>query len=77
MRAAARPVVLEIDEAGAGDTGEIKPAMLVEILVLGCEEGVDDQLRYRLYRDVKPSLTRIFGTNDPSAACTRVMTGGS
>ena len=34
--------------------------MLVEILVLGGEEGVDDQLGHRLDRDVEPPLARVF-----------------
>ena len=35
--------------------------MLVEVLILGGEEGVDHQLRHRLDRDVEPPLARIFG----------------
>ena len=35
--------------------------MLVEILVLGGEEGVDHQLRHRLDRDIEPALAGIFG----------------
>jgi hypothetical protein len=35
--------------------------MLVEILVFGGEEGVDDELRHRLDRQIEPALARIFG----------------
>ena len=36
--------------------GEVEAAVLVEILVLGGEEGVDHHLRHRLDRDVEPAL---------------------
>ena len=39
--------------------------MLVEILVLGREEGVDHQLRHRLDRQVEPALAGIFGDQRP------------
>ena len=35
--------------------------MLVEILVLGGEERVDDELRHRLDRQIEPALVGIFG----------------
>ena len=61
LRAAAAAVVLHEGDRRARDAGEIEPAMLVEVLVLGGEEGVDHQLRHRLDRDVQPPLARIFG----------------
>ena len=54
-------VVLNVVDAGARDAGEIQPAMLVEVLILGCEEGVDHELRHRLNRNVEPPLARVFG----------------
>ena len=37
------------------------PRMLVEVLVLGGEEGVDDELRHRLDRQIEPALVGVFG----------------
>jgi len=44
--------ILRIVHRRARDAEEIEPAMLVEVLILGGEEGVDHQLRHRLDRDV-------------------------
>ena len=35
--------------------------MLVEVLILGGEEGIDHQFRHRLDRDVQAPLAGIFG----------------
>ena len=39
--------------------------MLVEVLVLGRDEGVDHQLRHRLDRQIEAALARIFGEQLP------------
>ena len=61
LRPAVRAEVLRVVDRGACDAGEVQPAVLVEVLVLGREEAVDHQLRHRLDRDVKPALARVFG----------------
>ena len=39
--------------------------MLVEVLVLGRDEGVDHELRHRLDRQIEPALAGIFGEQLP------------
>ncbi len=78
LRTAVRAEVLQIGHAGARDAGEVQAAMLVEILVFGREEGVDDDLRDRLDRQIQPALLGVFGrAARRRPACTRVITGGS
>src|ERR1700722_1372068 len=48
LRPTALAEVLDVEQSGARDAAEIKPAMLVEILVLGRDEGVGDELGHRL-----------------------------
>ncbi len=60
LRAAVAAVILEIDHRRAGDSRKIQTAMLVKILIFRCEEGVDDQLRHRLDRDIESALSRVF-----------------
>ena len=61
LRAAAGAEILQIQHAGARDALEIEPAMLVEILVLGRDEGVDHHLRHRLDRQIQSALLGVFG----------------
>ena len=61
LRTAARSHVLEIQQTGTRDAAEVEAAVLVEVLVLRRHEGVEDQLRHRLDRQIEPALARIFG----------------
>ena len=61
LRAAAAAVLLHEQHGGARDAGEVDAAVLVEVLVLRRDEGVDDELRHRLDREVESPLPRIFG----------------
>ncbi len=61
LRPPARTVVLQVDRAGARDALEVEPVVLVEILVLGGQEGVDHHLRHGLDRNVEPALGGVFG----------------
>ncbi len=61
LRTPSAAVVLDVDRGGARDAGEVDAAVLVEVLVLGRDEGVDDELGHRLDRDVEPPLARVFG----------------
>ena len=61
LRAAAAAVVLDVGYAGARDAREVDAAVLVEALVLGRDEGLDDALRHRLNREIEPPLAGIFG----------------
>src|SRR5262249_8161005 len=47
--------------AGTGDTVEIEAPMFIEILVLGGNKGIDDELRHRLDREIEPALLGVFG----------------
>src|SRR5262249_28637327 len=58
---AAAAVLLYVERGGTHDAGEVDAAVLVEILVLGRDEGVDDELGHCLDRSVEPPLARIFG----------------
>ena len=64
-RGALRPppaaVVLDIEHAGANDAVNVDARMVIEILVLRRHEGVGDELRDRLDRQIKPALLGIFG----------------
>ena len=51
----------EIGQRGAHDALGIDAAMLVEVLVLGRQEGGGDELRHRLDRDVEAFLAGVFG----------------
>src|SRR5204862_5579389 len=57
----AAAVLLRVEHRGARDAGEVDAAVLVEILVLGGDEGVDDELGNRLDRDIESPLARVFG----------------
>ena len=61
LRPAARSVGLHIEQAGANDAAEVEAVVLVEVLVLGGEEGVDHHLRHGLDRNVEPALRGVFG----------------
>ena len=52
--------ILRIQHGGARHAGEVDAAMLVEVLVLGGQERVDDQLRHRLDRQIEPALLGVF-----------------
>jgi hypothetical protein len=60
LRAAAGAVVLRIGDERARDAGEVDAAVLVEVLVLGCQERVDDQFWNRLDRQIQPAFLGIF-----------------
>ena len=60
LRPLVGPVILGIQQGRARHAGIIDAAVLVEILVLRGQERVDDQLRHRLYRQIKPALFRVF-----------------
>ena len=51
--------------------------MLVEILVLGREEGRLDQVGDRLDRQVEPALARVLGDQLAVGGVDAVITGGS
>ena len=54
-------VIFEVGDGGAQDAGEIDAAVLVEILVLGRDESVLDELGHRLDRDVEAPLLGVLG----------------
>ena len=56
---------LIVGDRRARDAEKIQPAMLVEVLILGGEEGVDHQFRHGLDRDVEAPLAGIFGDQRP------------
>ena len=58
---AAAAVILDIEQAGARDAVNVDAGMLVEILVLGGDEGVGDELWDRLDRQIEPALLGVFG----------------
>src|SRR5262249_58427245 len=60
LRATAAAVLLYVERGGARDAGEVDAAVFVEILVLGRDESVDDELGHRLDRNIEPPLARIF-----------------
>ena len=60
LRTAVGTVILRVQHRGARHAGKVDAAMLVEILVLGGEERVDDQLRNRLDRQIQPAFLGIF-----------------
>ncbi len=52
--------ILHVKQCRARHAGEIDAAMLVEILVLGSQEGVGDQFWNRLDRQIQPAFPGIF-----------------
>ena len=52
--------VLRIQHGRARHAGEVDAAVLVEVLVLGRQERVDDELWHRLDRQIEPALLGIF-----------------
>ena len=60
LRPAVGAVILCIEDRGARHAGIVDAAMLVEVLVLGRQERVDDQLRNRLDRQIQPAFLGIF-----------------
>ena len=52
--------VLRIHHGRARHAGEVDAAMLVEVLVLGRQERVDDELRHRLDRQIEAALLGIL-----------------
>ena len=56
----ARSIILKVDNGSASYAGEIQPAMLVKVLILGGEKGIDHKFGNRLDRDIQPSFARIF-----------------
>ena len=62
---AAGAVILHEQDARAHHALKIEPAMLVEVLVLGRQERVNDPLRHCLDRQIQATLARIFGDQRP------------
>ena len=60
LRPAVGAVVLRIQHGRARHAGEVDAAMLVEVLVFGREERVDDEFRHRLDRQIEPALLGIL-----------------
>jgi hypothetical protein len=60
LRTAIGAEILRIQNGGARHAGEVDAAMLVEVLVFGGEERVDDQLRNRLDRQIEAALLGVF-----------------
>ena len=60
LRPASAAILLDVEQRRARDAGEVDPAVLVEILVLGRDEGVGDELWHRLDRNVETPLARVF-----------------
>ena len=60
LRSAVGAVILRVEHRGARHAREVDAAMLVEVLVLGGEERVDDHLRHRLDRQIQPALLGVF-----------------
>ena len=52
---------LGVGQRGAHDALGVDAAVLVEVLVLGRQEGADHDLRHRLDRQVEPALAGVFG----------------
>ena len=52
--------ILRIQHGGARHAGEVDAAMLVEVLVFGREERVDDELWNRLDRQIEAALLGVF-----------------
>ncbi len=52
---------LGVGQEGAHDPLGVDAAVLVEVLVLGRQEGRDDDLRHRLDRQVQPALAGVLG----------------
>ena len=61
LRPLSAAVVLHQQQAGTRDAGEVEPAVLVEALVLGRDEGVQDEFRDRLDRQIETPFARILG----------------
>ena len=61
LRPPSLPEVLQIEQAGARHAAEIEPGMVVEVLVLGRNEGIDDELGHRLDRKIEAPLLGVFG----------------
>ncbi len=54
-------VVFRIEQRGARHAGVVDATVLIEVLVFGGEEAVDDKLRHRLDRQVQPAFLGVFG----------------
>src|ERR1700722_13499978 len=65
LRPPARPEVLRIQKRCARHSRISDAAMFVEILVLGGQERIDDQLRNRLYRQIQPPFPGVFRKQRP------------
>jgi len=60
LRPAVGAEILGVDHRRARHAGEVDAAMLVEILVLGGEERVDDEFRDHLDRQIEPPFLGIL-----------------
>src|SRR5262249_21186730 len=76
LRATAAAVLLYVERGGARDAGEVDAAVFVEILVLGRDESVGDELGHRLDRNIEPPLARIFGEQRAVGGMPRRNDGG-
>jgi len=61
LRTAAAAVLLHVEQRRPRNAEKVDAAVLVEVLVLGGDEGVDDERRHRLDRNVEAPLARVFG----------------
>ena len=61
LRPAARAVVLDVEQPGARNAVNVDAGVLVEVLVLGGDEGVGDEFWNRLDRQIEAALIGVFG----------------
>ncbi len=65
LRALVAAEILHEHDGRARDAGKIDAAVLVEILVLRGDEGVDHELGDRLDRQIEAAFARVFGEQRP------------
>ncbi len=61
LRPAAGAVILDIEHAGTRDAVNVDAGMLIEVLVFGGDEGIGDEFRDRLDRQIEAALIGVFG----------------
>jgi hypothetical protein len=65
LRALVAAEVLDEHQRRARDAGNVDAAVLVEILILRRDEGVEHELGDRLNRQIEAALARVFGEQRP------------
>src|SRR6185437_766858 len=65
LRTPAASVVLDIEHYRAGNAIGVETAVLVEVLILGRDKGMDDELWYRLDRQIEAPFAGVFGEERP------------